>query len=234
MENLYTKNGLVVWDEEEISLRDMFVSYFSNWLKNSIQRKNPAVSFHRCEVSQLTPTELIKYDKEDYFQLDNELSLRPETTMWTYAYIKEILNPHKTKYKLPICIYQHWKSFRREQDKVQSNMRLKEFYQLEYQFVYTKDTKDDYYWYIVKEVKDMFSKFFDVRTEPSDRLPYYSIETTDIINNKNNMELCSISHRTDFPNIYPITSKELMVVEVAIGTDRLIYNFNNRTNGEAN
>lgn len=230
MLKLYDKNWLMVWSQKDIQQREMFEQYITEWLRELLMNINKGFTIHKCEVSQLMPTELIKYEKEDYFTINDELSLRPETTIWSYLYIKELLNPHTNKYKLPLVVYQHWKSFRNEQDKTEANMRLKEFYQLEYQIAFSDTTQQDYYTIIVEWVKILLSKFFDVRVEPSDRLPYYSKITTDIINNKNNMELCSISYRTDYPNIYPIYTGNINVVEIAIWTDRLLYNFLNIPN----
>lgn len=56
--------------------------------------------------------------------------------------------------------------------------------------------------------------------ESSDRLPNYSEETIDIICKKSNMEICSMSKRIDL--------KGYKVIEIAIGTDRCIYNFENK------
>jgi len=60
----------------------------------------------------------------------------------------------------------------------------------------------------------------DCRLEVSDRLPDYSEETIDVVCVKNDMEVCSMSKRKDLEGF--------KVIEVAIGTDRLIYNFLNK------
>jgi len=57
--------------------------------------------------------------------------------------------------------------------------------------------------------------------ELSDRLPIYSEITTDIVMNKNNMKVCSISKRKDY------LDKHIKVIEVAFSTCRLIYNKSN-------
>lgn len=125
-----------------------------------------------------------------------------------------------------MVVRQHGKSFRNEQDKVSKNMRLKEFYQLEFQIIYSSATANDYHTLIVEIVRDTLSRYFAVQTVPSDRLPDYSEKTTDIEIIDNKMEICSISQRKDFFTITPQGQKEYhKVVEVAIGTDRLLYNF---------
>ena len=161
------------------------------------------------------------------FVINDELTLRPETTMGSYEYARHILNTHNdVKQKLPVVVWQHGKSFRNEQDKVSKNMRLKEFYQLQYQIIYSANTSNDYHTLVVDIVKNILSIHFDVRTILSDRLPDYSEKTTDIEMVDCGMEICSISQRKDFYTYNPQGLKEYhKVVEVAIGTDRLLYNF---------
>ena len=60
----------------------------------------------------------------------------------------------------------------------------------------------------------------ECRIEASDRLPNYSEETTDIVCMKSDMEVCSMSKRKDLEGY--------KVIEIAIGTDRCIYNFQNK------
>lgn len=76
------------------------------------------------------------------------------------------------------------------------------------------------------------------RLVKSDRLPSYSKSTIDVEvqNDDGMMEVCSMSLRTDFPGKVQFTSpknkvveKELLVAEVAIGLDRCVYNFLQRT-----
>jgi glycyl-tRNA synthetase (class II) len=54
---------------------------------------------------------------------------------------------------MPIVVWQHGKSFRNEQDKTASNMRLKEFYQLEFQIIFSNTTQNDYHLLVVDIVK---------------------------------------------------------------------------------
>jgi hypothetical protein len=153
---------------------------------------------------------------------NDELVLRPETTMGSYAYAKHLLNEHnERKVKPPLVVYQHGKSFRREQDQVAKNMRLKEFYQLEFQIIYSSTTKNDYSTSLIPAVRDAISSFIgSCRVEASDRLPEYAEWTQDVVCELTNMEVCSISKRLDFDG--------MVVLEVAIGTDRLIFNFHEK------
>lgn len=100
-------------------------------------------------------------------------------------------------------------------------MRLKEFYQLEFQIAYSIGTTGDYSKLVIPAVQKALTDLIGpCRTEPSDCLPDYAEETTDIICEKSNMEVCFISKRKDLSG--------LKVLEVAIGTDRCIYNFQNK------
>lgn len=210
------------WSEQEIELRDSFVRNIKLSLEYELKKVNRAFEFIRVEASQITPDEFINewYTDEDVFRLWDWLTLRPETTMGSYEYAKILLNPHnKPKYQMPLVVRQHWKSFRREQDKTITNMRLKEFYQLEFQIIYSESTDQDYHSIVVNVVEDIITRMiWDCYVVPSDRLPDYSLKTTDIQMDDNDMEVCSISLRKDY--------MWARVVEVAIGTDRLVYNYN--------
>lgn len=223
MENLYNKNGLIFWSQEEINLRKMFESYFSTELINSLKKQNSAFQLFQVEAPLLTPLSLINkgYTDEDIYMLD-ELALRPETTMGSYEYAKHILSGYnEIKQKLPIVIWQHGKSFRKEQDQATKFMRLKEFYQLEFQIIFSESTANDYSVLLFEDMKKAISNMIgDCRIEPSDRLPDYSEATMDIVCIKNDMEVCSMSKRKDLEGY--------KVIEVAIGTDRCIYNFKNK------
>lgn len=222
--NIYEKNGLIFWTEEEIKFRSFLEEYFSSRILNSFKRQNSAFQMVRVEAPLLTPAHLINknYTSDDVFSVQDGLVLRPETTMGTYKYIEELLNPHnEIGYKLPLIVWQHGKSFRNEQDQPTKFMRLKEFYQLEFQAVYALNTKNNYTNNLYDDLLySMNSIIGKCRLEESDRLPDYSEETMDIICNHTNMEVCSISKRKDFEGF--------KVLEIAIGTDRCIYNFYNK------
>lgn len=223
MESLYEKNGLIFWTQEEIKLRRMFEDYFSAEILASLRKQNAAFQLIQVEAPLLTPRELINkgYTDEDIWAFD-DLALRPETTMGSFIYAKHILSGYNDiKQKPPVVIFQHGKSFRREQDQSTKFMRLKEFYQLEFQIIFGATTANDYslklYPDVLKAISNMIG---ECRIEASDRLPDYSEETTDIVCVKSDMEVCSMSKRTDLEGY--------KVIEVAIGTDRCIYNFQNK------
>lgn len=228
MENLYNSNGLVFWTEDEIRLREMFKQHFVSTVSHNLKTQNRGFEILQIEAPLITPRELINdnYDKIDIFELPEPypsspttFALRPETTMGSYKALEHFLNSHNDrKIKLPLCVWQHGKSFRREQDQPTKFMRLKEFYQLEFQIAYSPTTANDYAVSLIPAVQRAISEMIGpCRMEPSDRLPDYSESTTDIIVEKTNMEVCSISKRKDFP--------QAKILEVAIGTDRCVFNF---------
>lgn len=223
METLYEKNGLIFWTEEEIKLRRIFEEHFTTAIINSLRSQNSAFQMVQIEAPLLTPNELINpnYSVDDVYSL-GDLTLRPETTMGSYAFARHILSGYyQTKFRPPIIVWQHGKSFRREQDQPSKFMRLKEFYQLEFQIIYGATTKNDYAVLTIPAVQKAISELIGpCRQEKSDRLPDYSEETMDIVCEATNMEVCSISKRKDF--------EPYKVLEVAIGTDRCIYNFKNK------
>jgi len=227
MLNLYERNGLIFWNEKQIKIREMLKEFFVNNVRETLRDLNKAFDMIQVEAPLLTPVEFInpQYSASDMYIANGhfqstagfDLVLRPETTMGSYRYAKHLLETH-SKIKLPVVIWQHGKSFRREQDQVTKNMRLKEFYQLEFQCIYGLTTANDYSATVVPAVHNIISRMLgDCRIEDSDRLPNYAEWTKDIVVEKNNMEVCSISQRKDFPNA--------KVLEIAIGTDRCVYNF---------
>lgn len=225
MENLFEKNGLIFWSEEQIKLRRMFEEYFADNILLCLKKQNAAFNMIQIEAPILTPKEFINpnYTDEDVFSVSEELTLRPETTMGSYLFAKKFLSGYnEPKYRPPLIVWQHGKSFRREQDQPTKFMRLKEFYQLEFQIIFSANTSNDYSTLLYPEVLRMISKMLGECTiQPSDRLPDYSEETMDVIYTKNNMEVCSMSKRKDF--------EPYKVIEIAIGTDRCIHNFQNLT-----
>jgi glycyl-tRNA synthetase len=199
----------------------------------SLRSQNSAFQIVKVEAPILTPGDLINpnYTEEDVFvvrgSFDPEhrkesLVLRPETTMGSYTAAKILLSGHNSvKYRAPLVVYQHGKSFRKEQDQPTKFMRLKEFYQLEFQIIYSPSTANDYSVVLYPAVlKALIDWVGECRMEPSDRVPDYSEETMDIVCVKSNMEICSMSKRKDLDGF--------KVIEIAVGTDRCIYNFENK------
>lgn len=221
MKNISGINGLMTFSEREIITRNFFVDFIEYSLRNEIQKINNAISFYRIESPCIINIHDIdeSYSKDDFFSIEScGLSLRPETTKGTYSFAIDCIKSHGKK--LPFILWQHGKSFRNEQDQVVKNVRLKEFYQLEFQFFYSVGSKCDYFTECCDIVKETLCKLFrtnKVKLVESDRLPKYSIKTMDV--EYNEMELCSISKRKDFP------LDDINVVEISTGTDRLLYQF---------
>jgi glycyl-tRNA synthetase len=237
---LYNVNGLVFYDEKFIRLRRFLSEHFAKELSQILTALNSAWRFIEMEAPLLTPRHLLNpnYTNQDIWSQASEegetnLALRPETTPGSYVYAQHLLNSHSGM-KLPFVIWQVGKSFRREQDQVVKNVRLKEFYQQEFQCLYTADSANDYHGNCLESVRAMIGDMvgLETRVVPSDRLPSYSQVTMDVEvwNGDKWMEVCSISRRTDFPQkaAFQVKSgtveKDLLVLEVAIGIDRCVYN----------
>ena len=213
MKPIFEHNGLVAWDSEEAETRRMVLSYFVRNIKDALLSINYGWRFAECETPVLMPVETISaaYSPDDYYTVMDGLALRPETTYGSYEVARKIL---AEKAKMPLCVYQVGKSFRREQDKSLANMRLKEFYQLEFQCIYSATTANDYQSAMLPKLQAIFERLLgNCSIVESDRLPAYSLKTMDI--ESGGMELASVSLRTDF-------SDNARVLEIAIGLDRVV------------
>ena len=243
MFNLYDVNALVHWDEREILAREAMTRFFAAEVRDMLRAMNPAFDIRRVEAPLLTPRALISaayandevWAQERLGAHDHDLVLRPETTPSTYIYMRHLLDSHQ-RVKLPLCVWQAGKSFRREQDQPTKHMRLKEFHQMEFQCAYAADTANDYHAVCLEPVRKMIAAMVPMPTRltPSDRLPDYAQVTTDVEvwNEDKWMEVCSISRRTDFPGKAVFQTKadaaverDILVLEIAIGLDRLVYNW---------
>lgn len=243
MHALYNKNGLIFWSARQIKLREFFRDYFSQQMETALKAVNPMWQFHQVEAPLLTPRTVVNknYTDEDMFVTAEDLVLRPETTPGSYTWLRTMFDDSSSGVRPPVCVWQVGKSFRREQDQVTKNMRLKEFYQQEFQCVFTADTANDYHTVLLTPVEKMIRDMIGLPTRivKSDRLPDYSRSTMDVeVDNGDKwMEVCSMSLRTDFPGTVRFTAKnkmvekDLLVAEVAIGLDRCVYNFLQRTEG---
>lgn len=237
MNSFYDKNGLMFWDERQIILRNSFRDYFSFSMRKALLLINPMWQVHQIEAPLLTPRSLVNknYTEEDMFVTAEDLVLRPETTPGSFLWLRKMFDDTQSGIKTPVCVWQAGKSFRREQDQPTKHMRLKEFYQQEFQCVFASDTANDYHQALLPYVQKMIHDKINlpIRQVDSERLPDYSKKTIDIeVDNGDKwMELCSISLRTDFPGTIKFNTKgklfekDLLVVEVAIGLDRCVYNF---------
>lgn len=244
MLNLFNVNSLVHWEEREINMRDHMVRFFSEEVRTFLRSANPAWDVRRVEAPALTPRALVSdaytnadiWVQEQLSETEAPLVLRPETTPSTYVYMQHILGNH-SKTRLPLCVWQAGRSYRREQEQSIKHMRLKEFWQLEFQCAYTADSGNDYHAASLEPVRRMIASLIPLPTRivPSDRLPAYSEMTVDVeVDNGDKwMEVCSISRRTDFPERYtsqpkkgPAVEHDVLVLEIAIGLDRCVYNWN--------
>ena len=241
MKPLYGVNGLVCWTEREIAAREAMQLRFANDVAAWLRDVNPAWRFDRVEAPIMIPRSLISqnYTDDDLWVFKKhdtrefELVARPETTPSTYVYMVDVLQGHNSV-KLPWCVWQAGKSFRAEQDKVLSHMRLKEFWQMEFQCAYAADSAMDYHGASLQMVRAMLGSALGLPTRvvASDRLPSYSLVTMDVEAEVEGrwMEVCSISKRTDFPiKNRPFKTKtgewretDVHVLEIAIGLDRCV------------
>lgn len=220
-EALYKIGGLRFWHEEEIELRETIQSRLTNVVRRTLLNINPAWSFYRVEAPMLMPRSKISsaYDDNDIFATNHAaggeiLYLRPETTQGTYEYASWL---HK---KLPLCVWQVGKSFRRELNDgaSASKLRFNEFWQQEFQCIYRDDTKADYRTPLIEAVSHEIKRFTmsDIRIVASDRLPAYSESTMDIeaMYNGKWREMASCSIRNDY-------KEGTKVCEIAVGLDRV-------------
>lgn len=230
MLKLLNTNGLVIWSENEIKYREYATERAFRVISEALLKENKAWNFHRIESSCLIDSNLVSsnYTEEDVFIVNDELTLRPETTAVSYSYADHLLSSNKVM--PPLCVWQMGKSFRNEKDQVSKNMRLKEFHQLEFQCIYTAETKNDYMEALLESLKSLGKELtsFESRLIPSDRLPSYSEKTMDVevANGDKWMEIMSVSLRNDFKSdaIIGKSAKEYKVLEIAIGIDRVVYN----------
>lgn len=228
MKSLYG-NGLMVFSQREILKRNQLVETFSQGVWEILRKSNKAWSMHQIETPILTPKQYINknYGSREVFSTDEFLTLRPETTHGSYFFLERQFG---SGVRPPICVWQVGKSFRREQDSPTKHVRLKEFYQQEFQCVYTEDTANDYQSVFAPQIEQMIAGEIKLPTRivNSDRLPDYSVKTLDVeVNNGDKwMEVCSISVRKDFNYKVNFGKKEvgLLVCEIAIGVDRCMYN----------
>lgn len=238
-EALYGLGGLRFWTEREIYVREQAIQSLFGALENAFLTINSAWTFHRVEGPILTPGPAISmaYTEDDIFELrarlgDHMGALRAETTASSYLYAEHILKT--TRMKPPMCVWQAGKSFRRENlDGARpSTLRYNEFWQQEFQCVYQEGTHADYRGAAEQAISREIKKITisdDVRLVDSDRLPSYSTQTRDIEvpwrpggGEPVWKEMCSISTRTDFPQPSNPQAKRLVVLEVAVGLDRLV------------
>lgn len=231
---LYEIESLRFYNEDEIELRELMVQRFASVIRRAMQDLNSAWRFTRVEGPILTPRIFVSsaYDDSDIFvtqvkKMGSQLVLRPETTKSSYlAAIPKLTKQGTsefTKKNLPLCVWQVGKSFRVEKSDgaTAAKMRFNEFYQQEFQLIYSEGTlapiRETARAAVVKEI-GRFLKSPAIRVVESDRLPAYSESTLDIevgLDGGEWREVASCSIRTDF-------TENTRVCEIALGLDRLV------------
>lgn len=225
----YKTEGLRFWTQKEIVQRENFKAAIVSELSQALSQINSAWTFHQTETPILTPYELFsnEYTSKEIFKTDwdkanTDFYLRAETTPGSYAYAKYLLNNGA---KMPLCVWQVGKSFRKEANDGASaaKLRFNEFNQLEFQCIYKNTTKANYRDLVIDNLEKVVAKYTgkQSRVIESDRIPNYSKSTMDIevlidgnhfTGNWREMASCSI--RTDF-------SDDTEVAEFAFGLDRI-------------
>jgi glycyl-tRNA synthetase len=243
MKTIYENSkGLVHWTEREIKARERFTQFFADEISAFLRNENKMWEIERTEGPIMIPRSMINpnYTDEDLWTFaqhtpdETSFAARPETTPATYAWMVNRLQ-NKEGLSLPYCCWQIGKSFRNEEnDAIRlSQVRLREFYQMEFQCAYGESTKNDYQEKCLEPVRLMLEKSMNrpTRIVESDRLPSYSIKTMDIEVDCGHrwMEVCSISLRTDFPIKFEYHNKKMekqstgvYVLEIAIGMCRVV------------
>lgn len=215
---------LRAWTEAELQHRDTAQHAVFTAVRSSLAEANRAWTFERVEAPMLMPRSMMaaEYSDEDVWAVTTSLAgedfaLRAETTPGTYAVIRA-LYPQIHALKPPRCFWQVGKSFRREQQSTASRLRFFEFTQLEFQCIYSTDTKADYRALSIAQIKDVLSWLCrsEARIVESDRLPAYSESTLDVeVRHRGAWrEVASVSIRNDF--------QPFKNLEIAVGLDRVV------------
>jgi len=220
-ESLYTIGGLRFWIENEIELREAFQARLAAVMRRELLDTNAAWRIIRVEGPCLSPRTKISaaYSDDDLFVTNHHagggpLCLRAETTPSSYAWAKQIGG------KLPLCVWQAGKSFRRETNDGASaaKLRFNEFWQQEFQCIYRADSSNDYRAKIMPSVVNEIARFtgLETRIVPSERVPDYALSTLDIeaCYGGKWREVASCSIRTDY-------QPDTLVAEFAIGLCRV-------------
>ena len=244
MKTLYNVNSLVIWEEKDIRLKRWIEETIKEEVKTILLKENLQWKFFQIEAPSLIPLDLISsnYTSDDVWvqekksDTETQLVLKPETTPSSYIYAEHLLDNNLVL--PPFVVWQTSKSFRREQDQTIKHMRLKEFTQTEFQCFYSSETLNDYQEKVLEPLRKMFEDIISspCRIVESDRLPDYSLRTMDIEvwNEDKWMELCSVSKRKDFTKKAIFTTKnktfekDLLVLEIATSSDRVLYNYNKK------
>jgi len=214
MKQMFT-NATVRWTEPEIERRAALIREIPALIGAAWRGLNHRIRLERVETPCLLPASVLQSHINAGFDLIPAKEghyLRPETTAGTFEAFRQDW-PHKNQWAkvLPLCYWQAGKSFRDEkkgETMRASKLRLREFWQMEFQLFCLPDTKADY----IKAALDALLARYGGSYVPADELPHYSRRTLDWV--MRDLEVAGCSVRTDFEG--------LEVHEVAIGLDRLV------------
>lgn len=226
----YNTAQLRVWLDSDLKHKEYAIEKSTDVISTTLLAMNQAWSFQKCRTPLILPNAMVsrEYSERDVWKFDtSEHTLRPETTAGSYAVARYILQT--TKVKPPLCVWQEGPSFRREASDGANAAKLRyfQFDQLEYQCIYSIDTKADYRAAVLPALAKTLAWLTNCETRicESDRLPSYSESTMDIEALKPHdasarwTEVASISTRTDF-------DPKFRVLEIAIGLDRVVDIYN--------
>lgn len=217
-------SATVFYTEEDLRRRELIVKILKGALSDSLVALNPSIRIIQVETPTLLPTSSLQSHRDVGFELcdvpmhDQTLTLRPETTLGTLSML-DVLYPQKEQLKkrLPICLWQVGKVYRNEQIRPFSELRFREFYQLEFQLIASQGSKAPYMITMLNAVEFPISLLTGSNVQScsvaDDDLAHYSKKTYDIYINQN--EVGAISERDDLEN------DGLMLYEASFGLDRL-------------
>lgn len=239
------QNGFPYWTEHEIETRDRFIiankiamqSMFSTIFRNPVAMKRiegPVIMPEAWLSPRYTGREEEVYDLESPYGS----ILRPETTPVTFEYIRQLMR-HPSLLQTPFCIWQAGLSFRRELNAPESDVRLKQFYQQEFQIVMERsrvgEIRIDHR--VVELLTHHFCNLLGTTTQwiKPTVTPRYAddaidIEAYDPCTNRY-VEIVSITIRNDLDVLIPsmpdppvpLEQLQAVVLEIAIGLDRLVH-----------
>lgn len=214
MRQMFT-NATVRWNAIEIERRESLIREIPVLLGDAWRSLNPRVRLERVETPMVLPASVLQSHMDAGFDLmpsKEGFFLRPETTAGTFeAFRQDWPMQNQWPKILPLCYWQAGKSFRDEkkgETMRASKLRLREFWQMEFQLFCLPGTKADY----IGRAVSVLAERYGGEASVADELPHYSICTIDWM--LNGLEVAGCSIRTDFEG--------LEVHEVAVGLDRLV------------
>ena len=199
----YTTQTDWFWDGDEIAAREHLTAHFAReveaMLRGSIGTWLPASKPRRCRPANLMNPNC--GDADLWTQPDTDLVLRPahdgQLRLRTQA-------PRRQGVLLMASLRagRPERAIARNRIRAVANMRLKEFWQQEFQCLFSETTKADYQTLIMEPLAVILgnARRTTARIVESDRLPDYSLKTMDVEADTGErwMEVCSVSVRKDY------------------------------------